>query len=161
MKYIIDTNVPLTANGVSSAGPACVLAASERILATQNQIIVLDDEFNIISEYQNKLSSSGQPGPGDAFLKWVLQNRANPLRCETIALNCNEDGSYSDFPDDEGLDKFDLSDRKFVALAIAHAGNPPIVNATDTDWYIHIEALERCGISVEFLCMSEMEKSKG
>ena len=134
MYYLIDTNVPLTANNMSSAGPECVRAAIARIQQLQQaEILVLDDTFLILKEYQNKLSPSGQPGLGDAFLLWAWRNHTNPTHCSLVHLATNAEGHFTDFPSDPNLNFFDPSDRKFVAAARAHPHSPPIVNATDSD----------------------------
>ena len=62
-----------------------------------------DNENNlllIISEYKNKLSQTGQPGIGDAFLKWVLTNQANPNRCQTAKITETGIDSFEEFPQD-------------------------------------------------------------
>jgi hypothetical protein len=56
------------------------------------------------------------------------------------------------FPEDESLSKFDLSDRKFVAVALVHPEHPPILNASDSDWSHFKTALAAYGVQVEFLC---------
>lgn len=161
MHYLIDTNVPLAANGKSSAGPACVLAAVQRIQQMQaHEILVLDTAFLILKEYQNKLSPTGQPGVGDAFLLWAWRNHTNPRHCELVALELAEDGSFAAFPTAAELARFDPSDRKFVAAALTHHARPPIVNATDSDWHEHREALGRHGIQIEFVCPEEMAKPR-
>jgi hypothetical protein len=120
--------------------------------------IVLDDGYRILLEYRDNLRSDGQPGEGDAFLKWVLTNQANPQRCEQVHINPTEDGNtFAEFPDDPDLRGFDPSDRKFVAVARAHPDSPPILNAVDTDWWQFREALSRNGVHVEFLCPQEIE----
>ncbi len=120
--------------------------------------IVLDDGYRILLEYRDNLRSDGQPGEGDAFLKWVLTNQANPQRCEQVHINPTEDGNnFAEFPDDPGLRDFDRSDRKFVAAARAHPDYPPILNAVDTDWWLFLEALARNGVRTEFLCPRDIE----
>ena len=120
--------------------------------------IVLDDGYRILSEYQDHLRSDGQPGEGDAFLKWVLTNQANPQRCAQVHINSTEDGdNFVEFPDDPDLKGFDRSDRKFVAAARAHPDSPPILNAVDTDWWLFRKALTRNGVHVEFLCPQDVE----
>ena len=157
MHYLIDTNVPLTANNASSAGPACVLAAIRRLLQLrQHEILVLDDAFQILNEYRRKLSPTGQPGPGDAFLLWAYQNRSNPRHCHQVTLLTAADGSFAVFPTDPALATFDPADRKFVAAALTHPAKPPIVNATDSDWHHAHDNLVRNGVSVEFICPDEM-----
>lgn len=161
MHYLIDTNVPLAANGKSSAEPPCVLAAVQRLRQLQRgEVLVLDDSFLILKEYQNKLSPTGQPGVGDAFLLWAWRNHANPRHCELVTLEPAEDGSFAAFPTDPALAAFDPSDRKFVAAARTHPANPPIVNATDTDWHKDYAALTSNGVQIEFICLAEMTRPR-
>lgn len=58
---------------------------------------------------------------------------------------------FKEFPDHEGLQQFDLSDRKFVAAANAHEKKPPIAQATDSKWWGWKNALEEAGLSVFFV----------
>ncbi|AMW30121.1 hypothetical protein [Arthrospira platensis] len=136
MYIIADTNVVIVANGKSSqASVECVINCVRRLREIQpNEILVLDDGWLIIQEYQKKLSSSGQPGVGDAFLKWLLTNQYNPQRCERIQITAISEYNFVEFPNDPNLDGFDLSDCQFVAVAIAHPDKPPILNAVDSDW---------------------------
>jgi len=154
MLLIVDTNVPIVANGKSSqASPQCVINCVRKIyeIQAQHQILV-DDGWLIINEYRNKLSSKGQPGVGDAFLKWVLTNQRNPQRCQFLKITPMSEESFEEFPKDASLAGFDVSDRKFVALALAHPDKPPILNAVDSDWRNFETALNQFGVQVEFLC---------
>jgi hypothetical protein len=161
MHYLIDTNVPLAANGKSSAEPACVLAAVARIQQLQQgEILVLDADYLILKEYQNQLSPTGQPGVGDAFLLWAWRNHANPRHCAVVPLAKTDEGYFAAFPDALELADFDLSDRKFVAAALTHEANPPVVNATDSDWHHHREDLTRHGVRIEFICPVEMTRPR-
>lgn len=152
---IVDTNVGVVANERDAhASPECVIAcvdALEQITAGRARL-VLDDGWEILEEYLRYMSSSGQPGPGDAFVKWALNNLANPGRCERVPLDRGDDGQYLRFPRDPDLAAFDPSDRKFVALALASDSRPSIANAVDSDWWHFREALRRAGVEVEFLC---------
>lgn len=165
MKVIIDTNVPLVANGkTEQASPECRLACTKRLSEVQQRgIVVLDNGWHILREYQKKLNGRGQPGVGDAFLKWLLTNWANPKHCKLIAITplseSKEETNFAEFPDDPLLMGFDPSDRKFVAVAMAHPEHPPILNATDTDWQIYHKALEKY-VQIEFLCPEMMERIK-
>jgi hypothetical protein len=161
MHYLVDTNVPLAANGKSSAEPGCMRAAAARLRQLQlAEILVLDAGFLILKEYQNKLSPTGQPGVGDAFLLWALRNRSNPRHCELMTLETAEDNSFAAFPNVPELAAFDPSDRKFVAAARTHPARPPVVNATDSDWHHHRESLEQHGVRIEFLCPAEMDRPR-
>lgn len=150
----MDTNVAVVANGAAEqAGPDCVAAcitALETIRAERR--LVLDLLGAIVDEYRNNLHPSGQPGPGDAFFKWLWANQANESRCVAVAVTPDPERGYREFPDDPNLAGFDRSDRKFVAVARAVGTNPPIVNAADTDWWHDREALQHHGVRVDFLC---------
>ena len=157
---IIDTNVPLTANLATSQDETEIdLECIEACIETINNVkaekirIALDDENEIFSEYMNKLSLSGQPGVGDAFLKWIYDNQWNSKYCDRIPIT-KEGDSYHEFPMSEALQNFDRSDRKFVTVASVHPKKPPIMQATDSKWWGWSDALDEVGISVIFLCES-------
>jgi hypothetical protein len=119
-------------------------------------VLVLDDGWRIINEYTKQLKKEDQPGPGSAFLKWVLTNWANPERCILVHIEEAKGGDpvedFLQFPVTPELRDFDPSDRKFVAVAIVHPEHPPIWNAVDSDWHLFEKALKRVGVSVTFLC---------
>lgn len=155
MKAIIDTNVLIAANGrdCPQVTPKCQLRTGQYLRdIKENGIIVIDNQWLILKEYRNKVNQTGQPGIGDAFLKWVLTNQTNSQRCQQVKIHPSEDNSFQEFPDDTQLKKFDPSDRKFVAVALAAQDCPPIINAVDSDWAEFYEALTIYGISIEFLC---------
>ena len=141
------------------ASEDCVIACVRRLVEIKSTgKIVLDDGYRILLEYRDNLRSDGQPGEGDAFLKWVLTNQANSQRCDRVRITPTEDSnSFVEFPDDPDLKSFDRSDRKFVAIARVHPDSPPILNAVDTDWWLFRDALERNGVHVEFLCPRDVE----
>jgi predicted nucleic acid-binding protein len=161
VRYLIDTNVAVAANGKSDANPACVLAAIERLeRLIAGEILVLDDADHILTEYRRHLSPHGQPGTGDQFYRWIYEQAAyNPQHCEQVTLQQEEDGSFAAFPKTAILANFDPSDRVFVAASLTHPSRPPVVNATDTDWHHHREDLAQHGVHVEFLCPGEMVRS--
>ncbi|MBI3961041.1 MAG: hypothetical protein HY328_19690 [Chloroflexi bacterium] len=156
MAVVVDTNVPKTANGdaTAQASPACIRACVAAVSRVQRgEVLVLDSGWRILNEYKGQLRSSGQPGAGDAFLKWVLTNWTNPQRCFLVALtDVAAPQLFAEFPDDPALAAFDPSDHKFVAVALAHPEQPPILNATDTDWWHFQARLAVYGVTVDFLC---------
>ena len=118
--------------------------------------MVLDRAWGIVGEYKNKLNPRKQ-GVGDAFLKWVLTNYANPQRVEQVALKSRDDArKYDEFPGHRDLENFDPSDRIFVAVACAHPDGPPILQAADSKWIGWREALETEGVRVDFLCADDI-----
>jgi len=162
-KCLVDTNVPKTANLATQPDPdsdvsdACVLAcveAVEHVIKKRGLIIDAGDE--IFDEYRQQLSMKGQPGMGDAFMKWVNDHRYNSEYCDRVIITRNGD-SYDEFPTHGGLNDFDRSDRKFVAVANAHAKKPPILQATDSKWWGWKDALSEVGINVQFLCPEYVE----
>jgi len=162
MRAVVDTNVAVVANGIGKYPDACVIACADGIdEIRQHGKLILDDAWRIIGEYQKQLRSAGQPGLGDAFLKWVLNNHANPKRCELVRITPRNDGdwNFKEFPDESRLAKFDRSDRKFIAVSAAHAMRPPVWQALDSEWWGYREVFKEHGITIKFLCPKEIEKS--
>ena len=120
MSVVVDTNVIIVANDQADhASAACVNACAQRlrqIELEQSGKLVLDDDFRIIKEYQNKPLSEKQPGAGFVFLKWVLRNWANDQRCELVTITpCGlTETDFEEFPRDAALADFDPADRKAV-----------------------------------------------
>ncbi|MEI7645114.1 MAG: hypothetical protein WCJ55_12635, partial [Chloroflexales bacterium] len=124
---VVDTNVPITANGQAEhASLACQLACVTFLRMVQSQRrISVDRRGLIFQEYRRQLSPNGQPGLGDAFFKWLWDNQANDQVCEQVSITPTADGrDFAEFPDDPALASFDPSDRKFVAVSRAHPAHP-------------------------------------
>ena len=151
---VIDTNVAVVSNGQTpQAGPECQRTCiAELLKVRENRRVLLDDESLILSEYRNNLRLSGQPGAGDAFFKWLYENQANVENCLRVRVTSHGTRGFLEFPDKPGLSGFDLDDRKFVAVALASGLSPPVLNASDTDWWHFRDELDNCGVKVLFLC---------
>ena len=165
-KCLVDTNVPKTANLATQPDPdsgvcdACVLACVEAIEhVIRKRALVIDAGDEIFDEYRQQLSMRGQPGVGDRFSKWVHDHRWGLPQDQRVSITRNGD-SYDEFPDHDDLSLFDISDRKFVAVANAHADKPPILQATDSKWWGWKDALAEVGIRVHFLCPKYAEPIK-
>ena len=146
MTFVVDTNVAVVANGKEwiDRAPGCVLACNRKLTEIKESgRVAVDDRWEIVGEYRRKLRESGEPGAGDAFLKWLLTNLWNPERCDQVKPET--------FPGDASLAAFHSKDRKFVTVAMAHLEHPPILEATDSDWRDFAEALARY-VVVDFLC---------
>ena len=155
---IIDTNVPKTANlavDPMSISKDLILCVQQCVNSINKVIehggLVLDAGDEIFDEYRGELSMSGQPGVGDEFLKWLHYNRYSFPDSARVTITPNQD-SYDEFPNHPGLVDFDISDRKFIAVAHAHPEKPPILEATDSKWWGWKDALEESGVKVNFLC---------
>jgi hypothetical protein len=154
MTFVVDTNVIAVANLLAThATPQCVLRCVERLTKiSRGERIALDTNDEILNEYFRKASRAGQPGAGDAFAKWVFDNQWNVTHCDLIEITPLSDGSYREFPTDPRLARFDLNDRKFVAVSIVHSERPPILNAVDSDWDEFLRPLAESGVVVHGLC---------
>ncbi len=161
MRVVVDTNVPVVANGKSEqASPKCVKNCAVRLRdLTRKDKLVLDDSWLILKEYMANLISSGQPGSGDAFLKWVLSNYSNPKFCELVQITPKDSAEmdFEEFPSDSALENFHSTDKKFIAVALAHPDKPPILQAVDTEWWKMREALGVAGITIDFLCENDIK----
>ncbi|HKI34827.1 MAG TPA: hypothetical protein VKA46_23420 [Gemmataceae bacterium] len=159
--FVADTNVLVVANlRTPQAGPACVLACVNALERIQKKgRLVLDEAMLIFEEYQQYCSFSGQPGVGDAFFKWVHDNRYNDRHCERVGLTRSSDTSrdFEEFPADPDLVEFDRSDRKFVAVALASGLSPTVLNAVDSDWWNYQDSLRRNGVKLTFLCPEQFQ----
>ena len=161
-EVVVDTNVPLVANGkADQAGWECEAACIQALRQVRGERrTLLDDKQLIIKEYRKRLSHSAQPGLGDAFFKWLWENQANPQHCRIVPVTVHADRGLAEFPDDPRLDSFDPSDRKFVAVALTSGTRPKLLNATDTDWRHDRQALAENGVDLLMLCPELMEKNR-
>lgn len=153
---VIDTNVIVVANNKSEhAGLNCFNACVNALETAKNRRTVLvDSGMTILDEYRRHGCLSGQPGLGDAFIKWLWNNQGNTRFCKHIDITpkVDDDEDFEEFPNDPDLTGFDRSDRKFVAVALASSCNPKILNATDSDWWNYRGHLVRHGVIIDFLC---------
>lgn len=159
--HVVDTNVIAVANRRhDDVSPACVTHCAQALLAIKNEgRIALDEARKIIREYQGYAKPKNvQTEPGDAFMKWLLQNMANKERCDLIKLVDHAQRGFESFPDDERLSEFDPSDRMFVAVAAAHPERPPILQATDCKWLNWMEALQDHNIGVTLVCDADIRR---
>lgn len=150
---VIDTNVGIVANRKAEVSPECVLQCINTLReVVSDGHLVLDANGLIFKEYLRYLSPAGEPGVGDAFIRWVHDNRYNAERCTLVPLTPTDDGSFHEFPKGAGLESFDNSDRKFVCVSSVHQDDPVIQAALDRGWARHAKALLAAGVVVEHLC---------
>ena len=160
---IVDTNVARLANGewgkdFKECEESCINWL-ERIMQGEMKLI-LDADWIILGEYSRNLSESGKPGAGDRFFVWSLRNRTNTEQCELVPITPieNSQTEFIEFPDDPELQKFDPDDRKFIAVARAHAEKPPILQAMDKQWWQLRDAFCRNGVTIEFICEDDIRQ---
>ena len=163
MTVIVDTNVAVVANGgFEDASHDCKQLCIDSLeeITTGKVKLALDDQRRIIEEYHKYLNPDGQPGVGDAFLKWVEINWSNPARCNLVPITPVNglDNEFEEFPDDPALKDFDPDDRKFIAVAIAHCAKPAILQAVDSKWLDFRDALQQHGVRVELICKDDIQR---
>ncbi len=158
MRAVVDTNVILVANGKhADVSPACVQTCIARLVSLkENGKVVIDDAYRILGEYQNKTSPMKSKGPGDVFVRWLLQNSANIRHVEQVTLTEPIIDVFDEFPDSALQLHVDAADRKFLATAAAHPLLPPVWQATDSKWLDWWSQLNATGVSIEFLCPEEV-----
>lgn len=164
-RCVVDTNVPMTAEALDGEAPercarACAGALGEVV---RRGHVFLDDGHLILREYVRRaehLPKGAQPGPGQAFFKWILQNQANPARVTRVPLTRVDRGDGEDFAElpepSEGV-RYDPSDRKFLAVAAAHPEHPEVLQALDSKWWGWQTSLARAGVTIRFLCPRAIE----
>ena len=157
---VVDTNVLVVANGRDThASPDCQLAAVQAIgLVRSSNALVLDAGREILAEYRRNCGRPGQPGVGDQFFLWAVDNQAD-LR--SVALSKNAERRFDEFPDDPALEGFDRDDRVFVAVSIASSIPNRIMNAVDSDYSHYRDSLRNAGVHVHELCPAELKPPSG
>lgn len=157
---VVDTNVVLVANGQHADVSFDCVATCALFLRDimRNGHLAIDDRGRIIGEYLNKTQPKTGNRPGDAFVKWVLQNQCTKKWVDQVTLQEHVQRCFESFPDDQDLAKFDSSDRKFVAVSGAHPDKPAIAQAADSKWLNWAPALQRHGIEVAFLCRADIQR---
>lgn len=153
MSVVIDTNVLVVANGRHEpAQERCVGACIGALEQARRETVVLDDGQLMLDEYRRHCAFAGQPGLGDAFFKWLWNRQADPRHCHRVRITPHPKRGFVEFPADKRLRGFDRNDRKFVAVALAAGGSPPVLNASDTDWWHARQVLGEHGVTISFLC---------
>ena len=164
MAVIVDTNVAVVANGQSpQASSSCIDTCINRLegIVRGEEKLVLDNGWIILGEYLRNLRSTGEPGAGDSFLRWILMNKDD--RCDLIHITpvADSENEFEEFPDDPALNDFDPDDRKFIAVAIAHPERPPILQAVDSQWLDFRDVFLQNGVTVEFICEDDIQRLHG
>ena len=159
-EVVMDTNVAMVANGeAEQVSLECERTCTDTLgQIREERRILLDDGDLIFGEYEKNLSYAGEPGPGDAFFVWLYNREWTSEYCRKVPVTPHLERGFEEFPDDPELGEFDPDDRKFVAVAIASGTTPEILNASDTDWWDHREALRQNGVRITFLCPELMVK---
>jgi len=158
---IIDTNVPLTSVTTDVAIPLVCRQSCTQLISSVLKgeiIIVIDDQNEALREYRNNMYPDPNPSAGLAgqFMMYLFNYQYDKTRVHRAKLTVSEPGEYEPFPEDNELDSFDKSDKKWIAISMSFKqevqDDAPINNATDSDWLHFEHVFVRLGIKIEFLC---------
>ena len=156
LRCVVDTNVATTANGANAGAPITCVAASAKALqlVMKSGHVFVDTSGLIVSEYRTNLSAKGQPGPGDAFLKWILTHEWGGVQVTRVPITAkpHDDEDFKELTAPPQGVVYDRSDKKFLAVAAAHSEKPPILQSFDSKWWGWQEALNQDGVSIYFVC---------
>ncbi len=162
LNCVVDTNVATTANRMNDGASAACVAASARALqdVMRGGHVYVDNGGEIVREYCKNLRRSGEPGPGDAFLKWLLQHEWGGQRVTRVSITAkqNDAEDFEELPSPDDSTVYDRSDRKFLAVAAAHDRRPHILQSFDSKWWGWKASLAKCGVTIHFLCQTEIAK---
>jgi hypothetical protein len=145
---IVDTNVWVTASGHSGRTPDCAKRALNFIVGFQDSAdrLAVDHKWKIMGEYFDNINQQDVAFEIELLL---------PNRLEYCPIELDADG-IAIVPAKCAV--HDLSDRKFVAVALAHEAHPPIYNASDEEWLEDQALLANCGVQVIHLCEAELRQ---
>jgi hypothetical protein len=158
---VVDTGVAMVANGAHEAvSPRCVAASARALheLMLDGHVFV-DDGGRIVAEYRRNLNAwARQPGPGDAFLKWLLTHEWGGLKVTRVTITPKDEApdDFHELPAAPNGVRYDPSDRKFLAVAAAHNSHPVILHSVDFKWWGWRDALQAAGVTIDFLCPEDV-----
>ena len=155
---IIDTNVFLGALPEQSQLDARQRQCTEKCVEIVDMIsnghirtIIADvnettGQSEIMDEYYRKLRQHNVQGFAGKILK--LLNNMNLIQYRVLAPHPGR--AYIEFPQDERLNNFDPSDKKFVAVSLADTPHYPIIQSMDGKWWRWSDALKDHDVMVLF-----------
>jgi hypothetical protein len=157
---VVDTNVLIVASAADDGSPFQPEATPVQEKALRKQVldwlevfeqdakrhVVLDYDWKICGEYQNKLTEQDY-----GWLAMMRKKDQNEV--VWVGLDMDADG-HATLPAKLAPAVTDLADRKMVAAVLAAIENGEackLTNACDTDWLDCKTALHEAGVQVEHL----------
>jgi hypothetical protein len=157
-EYIIDTNVPIIAQGDSDYTEDCQERCAHFMesIKYETHIVVIDSDYDLLVEYEKNATRYKQDSYLREFVKWLHRHKDNSSKVKKVNISQDSEKGYIEVPQNLHALNFDWSDRKFIAVAIANDKIAPIIEAGDSKWIGWESALNNEGISVDFLCKKEL-----
>ena len=108
----------------------------------------IDNRDEILKEYIRKVKPTAGQKVGDRFVIHVINHQYGENRVQRTVVTPIDDErrGYDELPEN----KFDPSDRKFLAVAVV--AKAVVLNATDSDWHEHKDLMDKVRVKVEQLC---------
>jgi hypothetical protein len=164
---VVDSNVLAVAEGLhDGASDECVAACRQMSHHIQERrtVLIVDCEESgeqILREYLQVLKGSHQAGVASKLAVRLWHLRHDPKVCKRVTVTpSGENGeSFAEIP--ARLRDFDADDHKWIAVAVADGGRPPIYQAKDGEWWSRRADFVESGIDVQFLCSGDMIEAIG
>ena len=165
---IVDTNVIVIANDTDDKRADCRNRCQDRLeqILSRPEIVVIDDGWRILGEYEHNTKPNTRKGIGDLFVKTLMQNQGNPNMCKIVHITplAGNGTDFEEFPTDNALCGFDPDDRKFITVALAHQRDigetPTILLAIDRGWLQFTNALANHGVTVDLICKKDIHRPR-
>lgn len=153
MRVVVDTNVPIVANGIGThVSVACQIRCIETlqgiVQSDSDDVAFLDTKGLLLAEYRRYLNFQGHPGVGDTFFKYLHDHMYGDAKVKLVEITPSDDESrgFEELP----VNNLDRADRKILAIAVV--ANASVVNATDSDWIEQVALLTQLDVHVQQLC---------
>lgn len=159
MRYaVVDTNVLIVAEGASHADDECRATAKAALWDTRSRrTLVVDRQWKILAVYRAHFEGHDQTGEGAEFYIWAVARSG----VRKVDLTHHPYRVFVEFPSDQRLERFDRSDRKFVAATVASGvENTELLNAVDSDYSEQRDALRDTGVLVRELCAQHLRTGR-
>lgn len=155
---VVDTNVWAVAAGMhEGASDMCVAACLSLLAEVDGGLLMAVDQGDLIlAEYLKTLRPLKNSGLAAKLAARLWQTRHNPQVCRAVAITVHHEppGSFLEVP--EQLRDFDKDDQKFLAVALAEGGTPPVFAALDREWWDRRTDLHAAGLDIQFLCAADL-----
>jgi hypothetical protein len=164
---VVDTNVLAVAEGLHpDASEECVSACRQLLRQIQAGRVVLavdsaQSNEEILREYLGVLRGGSKAGVASkiAVRLWRLRHDSNVCRQVDLTPPTTTAETFAEVP--ASLHDFDDDYHKWIAVAVAEGGKPPIYQAMDGEWWERRRDFAECGIDVQFLCAGDLIEALG
>ena len=155
---MVDTNVLAVAEGMHAEASRECVSGCLRLLKrlSEGYPVAVDTGGAILSEYVSTLRMAPSSGLATKLAIHLRHMEYDARVCHRVEITPIDDppGSYVEVP--VPLRDFDTDDQKFLAVASAASGTPPVYAGLDGEWWLRREELTACGLDVQFPCSPDL-----